>query len=396
MRLPRLRRTLATLATLGVLLPRPAAAQQPTNPVNLWIVDVRAVGSRVSLGTPRKLTGDRGINSQPAFTPDGRAIVFSGTRGEGPESRSDIYRLELASGAERQVTRTPENENSPTVNARGEYMAVRWVPATLFKEFGLWRYAPDGTPTTGVLPGPDTTGYYTPLPNGDVLLTRPRAPRFTLAYFDARRGTIVDLDSGVASLPAQRIPGAHAVSYVRFDSAGRHELRRLDLRTRRITSLGPTLVGRTAHVWLPDGRTVVMAKGDAIFARRAGRDTVWRQIARFADPALRHATAYVMHPRGTRLVLTSPRTLPLSVVLRDSLEAGRSGAEVAALIRETMRTGRSGDYVVAEGALVGLGDEWLRRRGAEHGVPLAEALTELLPASTRARELLTRARGTTP
>ena len=32
------------------------------------------------IGTPRNLTSDRGRNSQPSFTPDGRAIVFSAVR----------------------------------------------------------------------------------------------------------------------------------------------------------------------------------------------------------------------------------------------------------------------------------------------------------------------------
>src|SRR4029079_13730590 len=166
-----------------------AGAQTP-NPTNLWLVDLKWVGSRLTVGAPVKLTHDDGVNSQPSFTPDGRAIVFSAQRDTGANARSDIYRIDLASRKETRVTHTPENENSPTVNERGEYVAVRWQPATLFKQFGLWVYSADGTPVRGVLRAPDTTGYYTPLPNGDYALTRPKSKTFTLGLFAAKTGAI--------------------------------------------------------------------------------------------------------------------------------------------------------------------------------------------------------------
>src|SRR5687767_11858038 len=121
------------------LLSTLSAAQEP-NPSNLWLVDLRWTGNRLSVGTPVKLTNDNGTNSQPAFSPDGRSVVFSATRDTGS---SEIYRIDIATRAETRITRTPENENSPTVNSAGEYVAVRWVPATLFKEYGVWMYSAD-------------------------------------------------------------------------------------------------------------------------------------------------------------------------------------------------------------------------------------------------------------
>jgi len=58
---------------------------------------------------------------------------------------------------------------------------------TLFKEYGVWVYSLDGTPVRGVLRGPDTTGYYTPLDGGNYALTRPKSKTFTLGLFDATR-----------------------------------------------------------------------------------------------------------------------------------------------------------------------------------------------------------------
>jgi hypothetical protein len=311
-------------------------------------------------------------------------VVLSATRDTGSEARSDIYRIDLATRTETRVTRTPENENSPTVNERGEYVAVRWVPATLFKEYGPWMYASDGTPTRGVLRGPDTTGYYTPLSDGDYALTRPKSKTFTVAIFDAKSGTITDVDSGVPALPPQRIPSQRALSYVRIDSAdGKHKLRRLDLPTRRTADIGPTLIGRTVHAWVPGRNTLLMAKGNVLYAR-AANESSWRVVATFDHPDLRNAAAYVVSPQGDKLILTSPKRLALATVLRDSLDAGHTGLEVAAMVIRWREAGQLASLDVGEGPISTLGDDRLQRKRFADAVALHTLATQLFPRSYRA------------
>ena len=366
----------------------PTAGAQNRNATNLWVVDLRWTGNRLTAGTPVKLTHDDGTNSQPSFTPDGRAIVFSAQPDTGANARSDIYRIDLATGEETRVTRTPENENSPTVNERGEYVAVRWQPSTLFKEFGPWVYAADGTPLRGVLRGPDTTGYYTPLANGDYALTRPKSKTFTLALFDAKTGAIADVDSGLPALPAQRIPGEQALSYVRIDSADGHNvIRRIDLVTRQTTTIGPTLVGRAVHAWIPGRAAIVMAKGSTLYARTLG-DTAWRAVATFEDPGLRNVGAYVVSPRGDKLILTAPTRVTLAAVMRDSLDVGRSGADVATLVTAWRQAGKLGEFDVTEGAIAALGEDRLRRKRIADAVAIQTLAATLFPKSYRALDRL--------
>ena len=370
------------LATL-IAVASAAHAQGP-NPTNLWVVDLHWNGNRLTAGTPVKLTRDNGSNSQPAFTPDGKAIIFSATRDTGSNARSDIYRIDIATKAERQITHTPENENSPTMNERGEYVAVRWQPATLFKEFGPWVYAADGTPTHGVLRAPDTTGYYTPLPNGDYALTRPKSKSFTIGLFDVTSGAITDIDSGVPALPAQCIPGERALSYVQIDSTNAHHLiRRVDLSTRKTTTLGPALVGRTAHAWIPGHRTMVMAKGNVLYARTVDEQT-WHSVATFDNPELRNASAYVVSPSGDKLILTSPLRLALATVLRDSLEAGRTGEDVSAMVSAWRDAGRLTGLDVTEGPISALGDDRVQKKRFADAVAIHTLATTMFPASWRA------------
>lgn len=352
------------------------------------MVDLKWAGNKLVVGTPVKLTHDDGTNSQPAFTPDGKAIVFSATRDTGTAARSDIYRLDLASKKETRITHTAENENSPTVNTRGEYVAVRWNPATLFKEFGPWVYNADGTPARAVLRAPDTTGYYMPLANGDYALTRPKSKTFTIAIFDAKTGTITDVDEGVPALPAQIIPSQRALSYVRMDSAdGHHTLRRYDLGTRKISDLGPTVTSRTAHAWIPSHNAILMAKGNALYMRLA-TDTAWQQVATFNDPDLRNAAAYVVSPQGDKLILTSSKRPAFATMLRDMLDMGVPGSEVAKRALAMRNTPALTGVDILENPISALGDDRIQRKRFADGVAIHELATTLFPTSYRAFDKL--------
>jgi hypothetical protein len=372
-----------SLVLSTLVLSAPVAAQNP-NPTNLWVTELRWVSGKLIVGTPIKLTADNGTNSQPSFAPDGKSIVFSAQRDTGTSARSDIYRTDLLTHTERRVTNTPENENSPTVNERGEYVAVRWQPATLFREFGPWVYSADGAPARGVLRAPDTTGYYTPLPNGDYALTRPKSVTFTLGIFDSRTGAITDVDSGLPALPAQRIPGDQALSYVRIDSANaRHVIRRFDLRTRKTTSIGPTLVGRTAHAWIPGRRTILMAKGNTLYARTQA-ETTWRVVATFEHPELRNTSAYVVSPQGDKLILTSPKRLGFATILRDSIEAGHSGVQVGSMIIAMRDAGGLADVDVSENPINALARDRMDKRRFTDAAGLYHLASTLFPRSWRA------------
>ena len=174
----------------------------------------------------------------------------------------------------------------------------------------------------------------------------------------------------------------------RIDSVDAHNvIRRVDLTTRQTTTVGPTLVGRAAHAWVPGHATILMAKGSVLYARGA-TDTTWRAVASFENPELRNATAYVVSPRGDKLILTAPKRLTLAVVLRDSLEAGRSGADIAALVHAWRDAGKLADVDVSEGAIITLGDDRLRKKRMADAVAIHALAATLFPKSYRALDRL--------
>ena len=293
--------------TLVVAAVQSAAAQ---NPNNLWSVSLTWQGERLVASAPVRITRDSvgGGPSQPAFTPDGRAVLYTATRDTGSSARSDVYRMDLGSLHETRVTRTPENENSPTMNARGELVAVRWQPATLFKEMGVWIYSGDGTPLRGLLPAPDTVGYYTELRDGRFVLVQPRGRVWTLVLFDPTTKSSTIIDSAIAAV-VREVPGERAISYVKTTADNARtpiDIRKYDFGTGRITTLARTYRGAGTHVWA-SRNTLVMAQGNGLVALRVGRDTSWQRIATFDDPLVRQTTAVAATAQGDRVLLTRRR-----------------------------------------------------------------------------------------
>jgi dipeptidyl aminopeptidase/acylaminoacyl peptidase len=368
-------------ALLALAAASPATAQD-ANPVNLFVADLRYANGSVTLGAPRKLTHDEGRNSQPSFTPDGRAIVFAAQRAGG---QVDVYRIDLATGAETQVTHTPENENSPTVMPDGRIMVIRWKPETLFREWGPYLYRPDGTPDAPVLPGPDTVGYFAPVDAHTLAFMRP-ASRFRVALWDDRVRQMVDVDSPAAPLPPQRVPGARAVSYTRTDSMGRNVIRRVDLDTRRTSDVAPTVLGRTAHAWTPRG-VLLMGRGNGIYALDPAGGRTWRRIASFDGPDLQNVTAYAVSPRGDRLVLYSTVKPVLHTVLRDTLLSGRSALDAVA-IAGALAAAHRADYEVSEGGLAQVGEDWIAMGRTADGAHVLEMVAQLFPTSHDAQSSL--------
>jgi TolB protein len=288
-------------AVVAALLAIGSSAGAQTVPVNLFVADLTYSDGQLHIGTPRKLTGDRGINSQPSFTPDGKAIVF--VRRDSAAAQGDVFRIDLTTGAETRITSTVEMENSPTILSDGSLMVIRWTPETLFKEWGPWIYDMKGTPVKGVLPGPDTVGYFMPLDSVTFAMLRPKNIS-AVSIFDRRTGTMTDYDFRAANLPPQRIPGQRAISYTRVDSVGGNRIRRLDLVTHDTTEIAPALTRKTVHAWTPRG-TIIMGKQNAIFTLTPPAKE-WSQVAAFTDPELQDMNTYVVSPRGDKLIIISP------------------------------------------------------------------------------------------
>jgi dipeptidyl aminopeptidase/acylaminoacyl peptidase len=83
-------------------------------------------------GTPRQLTSGNWSHSAPVWTPDGSEILFSGLRVDTAEyawRESEIYALNVETGAVRQLTTRAGPDGNPAVSPDGKLVAYTGVDA---------------------------------------------------------------------------------------------------------------------------------------------------------------------------------------------------------------------------------------------------------------------------
>lgn len=269
-----------------------AFAQQAPPGTDIFVATLREADGRLTIGAPRNVTARAGYDNQPAFTPDGAALLYTSIR---EDAQADIWRLDLASGAASRVTATPESEYSPTPMPGGGFSAVRVERDSTQR---LWRFAMDGSGGALLLPDVKPVGYHAWGDERTLLLFVLGEPA-TLVRADAKSGTPTPVieNPGRSLNP---IPGQRAVSFVRKRAGDDHWVMRYDLDAGTFTPLVAVRPGSEDHAWTPGG-TLVMAEGSRLYAWRPGSE--WREVASFDDPAMARITRLAVSPKGDRIAL---------------------------------------------------------------------------------------------
>lgn len=71
-------------------------------------------------GEPKQLTSGPGFDTEPVFTPDGKRIVFTSIAKS--DARADIYSMPAAGGARKLLVGGPRNQDGPDVSPNGRLL----------------------------------------------------------------------------------------------------------------------------------------------------------------------------------------------------------------------------------------------------------------------------------
>lgn len=273
-----------------LLLPAVLLAAQAPPGTDIYLMPLSRTGAGLGVGPAVNITARAGYDNQPLFSPDGKSIYYTSQRG----GQTDIYRYDLGAGTSAQVTRTPENEYSPTVMPDGKHVSV--IRDSL--QF-LWSFGLDGTPAPKpLLDSIRPIGYHTWL-NADTVFVFVLGNPATLRRAELGQGTaaVIASDIGRALL---KVPGRRAVSYAQRDSAG-FRVRVID----PVTGQGETLVrlpeDNEFFTWTSDG-SLLSASGNRLLQWRPGEKD-WSEVRRFAEPGLQQISRLAISPSGDRLAL---------------------------------------------------------------------------------------------
>jgi hypothetical protein len=278
--------------------PPPVSAPPGTD---LWLAALDGdAGSGLRVGEPRNLTlRPEAYDNQPHFTPDGRWILYTAGDASG---RTDIHRLDPASGVREAVTRTPgESEYSPTPLADGGFAVIRVEGDGTQR---LWRFGMDGSDPRLLLPNVAPVGYQAWLDGERVALFVLGEPA-SLQVADRARGAAGMVFQGIGP-SLQRIPGRNAVSFVEVDD-GESWIRALDGETGLHHRIVRTPDGGSHHAWTPDG-VLLMASGRRIVALYPGEEE-WTELGPVGPEGVLWSRLTV-HPEGTSLVLVGETVPP--------------------------------------------------------------------------------------
>jgi hypothetical protein len=234
---------------LVAFLPVTARSQAPTA-TDIFLVRLADLDSSGAVSV-KQLTKRAGYDNQPYFTADSRYVLYSAIM---PDLQADIFRIDLQSGKEDRLTKTPESEFSPLPLPDGSgFSAVRVESDSTQR---LWRFPFKGKPTP-ILEKVKGIGYHAWADSDRLILFLLHDP-YLLVLGNAKTGdtTVVAQNIGRSMAP---IPGGSQMSFVQVEGTKKW-IASFDPATRKIERIALIPEGSEDFAWTPGGR-LLMAQG---------------------------------------------------------------------------------------------------------------------------------------
>lgn len=262
----------------------------------IFLAPLTINGAKVTVGRPVNITNNPGYDNQPQFLADSSGLLFSSMR-DGVQT--DIYRYDIGGKTVVQVTRTAENEYSPTLTPDGQtFSTVRGAQQK------LWRFTMDGTDAGLAWAHMGLIGYHvwiSPSQMATFVLGANREPN-TLQLLDLRTGAGDVIEKSIGRSLLIR-PGTGTVSFVHKPQGSPWVIRELDPRTKEIITLTPTVEGSEDLAWTPDGAIVMGQKGKLLMWRSGA--AAWTEIADLTKQGVENITRLTVSPDGKWIAIVS-------------------------------------------------------------------------------------------
>ena len=265
---------------------------------DIYVAELAERDGRVSVGPLTNATDRDGYDNQPHFVPSGTSILYTSGR---PDGQMDIHRYDILSKRSHSVTETAESEYSPTPMPGGETFSVIRVEADSSQR--LWSFRMDGTNPQLVLEEIMPVGYHAWADSTTVALFVLGSPAtLQLASTRTGQGRVIERNIGRS---IHKIPSEDAISFVHKVSENEWWIRRLDLRTERITPLVRTLPGSEDYAWTPHG-TIIMGQNSILYQWTPGTGG-WLELADLGAQGIQSITRIAVSPAGDRIAIVGSR-----------------------------------------------------------------------------------------
>ncbi len=143
---------------------------------DIWLFDIKDSAGKILTRNGENITNRKGYDNQPAFSPDGKYILFSSQRDS--TGTTDIYRYDLTTKKTTRFTKTPASEYSPTFSPDGKYVSVVMVEKDSAQR--LWKFPLAGGSPECIMKTVDSIGYFYWINKDSVAVHVLTKPAFTL------------------------------------------------------------------------------------------------------------------------------------------------------------------------------------------------------------------------
>ncbi|MGH7597570.1 MAG: TolB family protein [bacterium] len=286
---------------LGVCLYVASTFSQTAPPAaDIFLVDMKMRDSQVELGKPAQITEWKGYDNQPSFLPDGKSLLYTSIRDDG---QADIYRYNIADNTITRITQTSESEFSPTTMPDGKHFSVVRVEPDSTQR--LWKFPVTGGASALVLENVKPVGYHA-WADANIAALFILGNPLTLQIADLRTGKAEIVAENIGR-SLHKIPKQEAISFVHKVGENEWLIKRLDLKTRTISTLVKTLPGSEDCAWTPQG-ILLMGQDSKLFQCDPKKNDEWQDIADFAGAGLKGITRLAVSPKGETLAVVAIST----------------------------------------------------------------------------------------
>jgi hypothetical protein len=267
--------------------------------------------SSLKSAKPSPVSTIAGYDNQPYFSPDGTRILFAANH---DGKQTDVYVFDRGASRVAQLTKTAENENSPTYVPTGAGPAGSFtVVQSEFDKTGgrpaspiqrLWRFNADGTSPQLILADINPVGYH-------AWMTADQLVLFVLgAQGKPATLQIASVKSGKAQVAAEgigrslhRIPGTGLASFVHREGE-EFWVKQIEVASGKIETLVRTAAGSSDRdmAWMPDGKTMLMSAGTKLMSWTRGA-AGWTEVFDASAHQLGAVSRIAISPKGDALAI---------------------------------------------------------------------------------------------
>jgi hypothetical protein len=164
-------------------------AQVPST--EIYLIKMEKKDGAYTFGEPKNITRREGYDNQPFFLYDSRTILYTSIR---EDKQADVYKYDIKKKKTKRVTRTPEDEYSPTLMPDGRHFSVVRVEKDSTQR--LWKFDMKGRNPELILPDIKGVGYHAWKNDSEVVLFM-LGDTFSLQLANIRTGEVEVLDNQI-------------------------------------------------------------------------------------------------------------------------------------------------------------------------------------------------------